>query len=90
VLFSFSLIHGVIYGGSITGYIFLLMVTTSSRVWGYQDYPDRVKEKVPPQTKRERRMAGVFSVPFLLFSLVFPVYSVLGLKVISCSSTGSS
>jgi hypothetical protein len=82
VLFSFSLIHGVIYGGSITGYIFLLMVTTSSRVWGYQDYPDRVKEKVPPQTKRERRMAGVFSVPFLLFSLVFPVYSVLGLKVL--------
>ena len=82
MLFSYSLIHGMIYGGGITGYILLLMVTTSSRVWGYQDYPDRVKEKVPPQTKRERRMAGVFSIPFLLFSLVFPVYSVLGLKAL--------
>ena len=80
MLLSFSLVHGLIYGGGITGYLLLLMVTTSPRVWGYQDYPERVKEKVPPQTRRERMMAGVFGVPFLLFSLVFPVYSVLALK----------
>ena len=80
MLLSFSLIHGLIYGGGITGYILLLMATTSPRIWGYQDYPERVKEKVPPQTKRERTVAGVFGVPFLLFSLVFPVYSVLELK----------
>ncbi len=80
VLSSFSLLHGLIYGGGITGYILLLMVATSPRVWGYQDYPERVKEKVPPQTRRERTLAGVLGIPFLLFSFVFPVYSVLELK----------
>lgn len=80
MLSSFSLLHGLIYGGGITGYILLLMVATSPRVWGYQDYPERVKEKVPPQTRRERTLAGVLGIPFLLFSFVFPVYSVLELK----------
>jgi hypothetical protein len=80
MLISFSLIHGLIYGGGITGYLLLLMVTTSPRVWGYQDYPERVNEKVPPKTKRERMMAGVASIPFILFSLAFPVYSVLALR----------
>ena len=80
MLLSFSLIHGLIYGLGITGYIFLLMITTSPRIWGYQDYPDRVKEKVPPQTRHERTIAGIYGVPFILFSIVFPIYSILALK----------
>jgi hypothetical protein len=80
VFISFSLIHGLIYGGGITGYLLLLMVTTSPRIWGYQDYPKRVKEKVPPQTRRERILAGILGTPFLIFTFSFPLYSVLALK----------
>ncbi len=80
MLLSFSLVHGLIFGGGITGYLFLLMITTSPRIWGYQDYPERIKEKVPPQTRRERTLAGLYGVPFILFGLAFPVYSILTLK----------
>lgn len=86
MLLSFSLIHGLTYGGGITAYLFLLMINTSPRIWGYQDYPDRVKEKVPPQTRRERTIAGISGVPFFLFSFGFPVYSILTLK----AQTGGS
>lgn len=80
MLTSFSLIHGLIYGVCITGYLLLLMVTTSPRIWGYKDYPEKVKEKVPPQTRRERILAGILGIPFLIFAFTFPVYSVLALK----------
>lgn len=56
------------------------MVTTSPRIWGYKDYPEKVKEKVPPQTRRERILAGILGIPFLIFAFTFPVYSVLALK----------
>ena len=81
MLLSFSLVHGLIFGGGVTGYLLLFMVSTSPRIWGYQDYPDRVKKKVPPQMRRERTLAGIYGVPFILFGLAFPVYSVLELRV---------
>ena len=77
---GYSLQQALIYGTIFTGYIFLLMVTLSPRVWGYADYPEAVKAKVPPQTRRERAIAGVVGVPFLLFALAWPAYSVLALK----------
>ena len=80
MLLSFSLVHGLIFGGGVTGYLLLFMVSTSPRIWGYQDYPDRVKKKVPPQMRRERTLAGIYGVPFILFGLAFPVYSVLELR----------
>ena len=80
MLFSFFLVHGLIFGGGVTGYLLLLMVTTSPRIWGYQDYLERVKEKVPPQTRRERTLAGIYGLPFILFGLAFLFYSVLELR----------
>lgn len=77
---EYSLQQGLIYGTVITGYIFLLMITLSPRVWGYQDYPETVKRKVPPQTRRERITAGIVSIPFFLFTVLYPAYSVLALK----------
>lgn len=56
------------------------MITLSPRIWGYQDYPETIKQKVPPQTQRERMIAGITGIPFLSFTLGFPVYSVLRLR----------
>ena len=70
----------MISGAIFTGYIFLLMITLSPRIWGCQDYPDSVKKKVPPQTKRERTIAGIVGVPFIVFAIGFPIYSVVALK----------
>ncbi len=51
------------------------MITTSPRVWGYADYSKAIKNKVPPQTKREKSLAAIVSVPWLLFVLGFPILS---------------
>ena len=80
MLSNYTIQHGLISGAIFTGYIFLLMITLSPRIWGYQDYPDSVKKKVPPQTKRERTIAGIVGVPFIVFAIGFPIYSVVALK----------
>jgi len=80
VQLDYSLQQGLIYGSIITGYIFLLMITLSPRIWGYTDYPETVKRKVPPQTRHERTVAGIVGIPFIVFAIVYPAYSVLALK----------
>ena len=77
---GYSLQQALIYGALFTGYIFLLMVTLSPRIWGYADYPKAIKGKVPPQTRREKTIAAIVGVPFFLFALAWPAYSVLALK----------
>jgi len=77
---GYSLQQALIYGALFTGYIFLLMVTLSPRIWGYADYPKAIKGKVPPQTRREKTIAAIVGVPFFLLALAYPVYSVLALK----------
>ena len=72
--------HSLVYAGIVNGYLLLLMVTMSSRIWGYSDYPDRVKSKVPPQTRREKLLAGITGLPWLLFVVGFPVLSTYLLK----------
>jgi len=56
------------------------MATLGPRVWGYQDYPEAIKQKVPPQTKKERALAWVIGLPWFLFVSVFPVLSTYMLK----------
>lgn len=80
MLLPYTLLHGLICGIAVTGYIFILMITLSPRIWGYQDYPERVKAKVSPQTRRERTIAGLMGIPFFLIAIGFPIYSVLTLK----------
>jgi hypothetical protein len=80
MLFKYTIQHGLIFGAVLTGYILLLMITLSPRIWGYQDYPDKIKQKVPPQTKREKTIAGIIGIPFILIALGFPVYSITTLK----------
>ncbi|MHA2226739.1 MAG: hypothetical protein ACXAC8_16120 [Candidatus Hodarchaeales archaeon] len=78
--FAYSIFHGLFYTLISTGYLFLLMTTFSPRIWGYQDYPDSIKEKVPPQTKRERTIAGIVALPWLVFIVGFPLASTFSLK----------
>jgi hypothetical protein len=67
------LVYGFLYTLIGTGYIFILMVTFNPRIWGYQDYPKRIKEKVASQTRRERAIAGLVSLPFFIFILGYPI-----------------
>ena len=53
------------------------MITFNPRIWGFQDYPEKIKEKVPPQTRRERVIAGI---PWFFFLLAYPLISALVLK----------
>ena len=72
--------HGLFYAVIVNGYLFLVMVLTSPRVWGYSDYSESIKAKVPPQTKQEKRLAILIAVPWMLFSVGFPIYSTYVLK----------
>jgi len=77
---SYMLVHGLLYAMIGTGYLFLIILTLSPRVWGYQDYSDAIKEKVPPQTRKERTLAGIIGVPWLVFMFGFPLVSTYLLK----------
>lgn len=72
--------HGLFYAVIVTGYLFLLMITISARVWGYADYSKAIKNKVPRQTKREKLLATIVGLPWLLFALGFPIFSTYVLK----------
>lgn len=74
------LTHGLLFGFVSVGYLFVIMRTISPRVWGYADYPEALKSKVPPQTKRERRLALLIGIPWMVFVLGFPIVSTLLLK----------
>jgi len=72
--------NSLFYGAAITAYLLAMMVSTSPRVWGYADYPEIVRSKVPPQTSAEKRLALVLGLPFFIFAFGFPIYSTLLLK----------
>jgi len=72
--------QGLFYGVIVTGYLFLIMIAFSPRVWGYQDYPQVVKSKVPPQTKKEKIIARIIGLPWFVFVAGFPVFSTFALK----------
>jgi hypothetical protein len=65
-------IDSLVFAGAANLYLFLIMITTSPRVWGYSDYPDVVKDKVPPPTRKEKRTALMVSLPWIAFLLAYP------------------
>lgn len=81
-----GLLENILFHGSITvvlliGYLLPIMRFTSPRVWGYSDYPEEIKKRVPPQTAQERKLATVFFIPFLLLMIGVPIISTMILKV---------
>jgi hypothetical protein len=77
---SYILTHGIVYFVIVDGYLLLLMISLSPRIWGYADYPEKIKEKVPPQTKNEKFIATIVAIPWMVFTFGFPIYSVIQLK----------
>jgi hypothetical protein len=80
MLIEHFITHGLLYSITVTGYLFILMVATSPRVWGYTDYSQEIKNKVPPQTSDEKRLAMLVAIPWFIFTLGFPIYSTISLK----------
>jgi len=72
--------HSLFYGVAVTAYLLVMMVSTSPRVWGYADYPQAVRSRVPPQTSAEKRLALIVGLPWIIFAFGFPVYSTLLLR----------
>ncbi len=77
---TFTITHALIYTFAGIGYLFLFMVFFSPRIWGYSDYPEVIKSKVHPQTSREKVIAGLVSLPWFLFILIYPLFSTYLLK----------
>ena len=73
-------VHGLGFALVANGYLALMMIATSPRIWGYTDYPEVVRAKVPPQTKREKLAGAILGVPWFLFLLGYPVFSTYALK----------
>ena len=72
--------HGLFFAVIFNGYLLLVMVLTSPRVWGYNDYSEVIKNKVPPQTQREKLLAALIGLPWFIFVLGFPIFSTYVLK----------
>ena len=66
--------HGLFYALVVNLYLFVLMVSTSPRIWGYSDYPQIVKDKIPPQTRREKLVATLVGLPWFIFTFGFPLF----------------
>lgn len=62
------------------GYLLLVMLVTSPRVWGHHDYPEVVRSKVPAQTRGEKAVGVILGLPWMLFVLGFPVFSTFALR----------
>jgi hypothetical protein len=72
--------HGLVFALIANAYLFLVMISTSPRVWGYADYPAAIKSKVPAPTRREKLKALMIGLPWLIFVLGFPLLSAFSLK----------
>ena len=80
MLLTHLVTHSLFYAIIFNGYLLLMMVSTSPRVWGYSDYSDAIKAKIPPQTKKEKRLALIIGLPWIIFTFGFPIYSTIVLK----------
>lgn len=80
-----GLLENILLHGSITiilliGYLLPMMRFLSPRIWGYSDYPNEIKERVPPQTEHERKIAAILFIPFLIMMIGIPFVSTMILK----------
>ena len=80
MLLNYSITQGLLFALLFNGYLLLMMVSFSPRIWGYSDYSEEIKAKVPPQTRQERRTAIILSIPFLILAFGLPIYSLWTLK----------
>lgn len=80
-----GLIESVLIYGSIAGillilYLLPIMRFLSPRIWAFSDYPKVITNSVAPQTKRERRIALVTGLPFIILMVVYPLLTTMIFK----------
>lgn len=80
MVFERVVINSLTYTTIGAGYLLIFMVTFNPRVWGYQDYPDRIKKKILPQTRKERLTAGLVGMPWFIFIFAYPLVSTVFLE----------
>ncbi len=74
------LLHALLYNLVVIGYLVIMMVSMNPRIWGYSDYSDEIKAKVPPQTKREKSLAIILSSVWMILAVGLPILSTYILK----------
>lgn len=67
------LMHGLIYTGGFV-LIILISVLINPRIW-MQDFPDVLKNDIPPKTIKEVKQTFVTGFLFSFFIVGFPLYS---------------
>ena len=80
MVFLHILLHGLFYVLIVNGSLFFIMITVSPRVWGLQDYPEMIQNKVPQRTKNEKLIAAIIGIPWIIFFLGYPIYSTYSLE----------
>jgi hypothetical protein len=73
-------VDGIWFALAANGYLLVVMLATSPRIWGYTDYPEAVRGKAPAQTRREKLTGAILGVPWFLFIFGYPVFSTYALK----------
>lgn len=74
-MFSNQILYdGLIYTAGFA-LIILISVLINPRIW-MQDFPDHLKEELPPKSRREARQTFVTGFLFALFIMGFPLYSI--------------
>ncbi len=77
---KYILTQGLFFAVVVNVYLFLMMITLSPRIWGYSDYPEVVKNKVTPPTRREKLIGALVGLPWFIFVFGFPILSTYTLK----------
>lgn len=67
------LVHGLIYSGGFA-LIILMSVLINPRIW-LQDFPENLKENIPPKSRTEINQTFITGFLFALFIVLFPLYS---------------
>lgn len=73
MVFKTLVTDSLIFAGIANLYLLVIMITVSPRVWGYSDYPDAVKQKVPPPTRKEKLTALLIGLPWFAMLLAYPL-----------------
>jgi hypothetical protein len=80
MVFEKIVLNCLFYSAIGAGYLLIFMLTCDPRIWGLQDYPEKIKERVSPQTRREKVIAGLVGIPWLSFIVAYPLFSTYSLK----------
>lgn len=80
MILNHFIVHGLFFAFVVNLYLLVGMVFLNPRIWGYQDYPQVIKDKVSPQTKKEKNIGVFLSIPWFIFIIGFPILSTISLK----------